>query len=228
MNRLSIAWRRTIHLSFALGLALSVAACGSEAPSDGAFESTELALDEAPQVPVEASSNAMCVAVSIGSADLCKPYKFWAKRADQTCADLGLQVADFKPHKRCTKTRFTGADVQCCSAEAQSCQLDMVGSPTACKSDAAWTAIASKACEKKDMSLTQINPGVACGDGNHRFARYECCGVSVTCEEGTHWEDDVAACCPDATWIADCWCEPGWTYTSEEVLDDNGCLLGIG
>ncbi|MDP6943576.1 MAG: hypothetical protein QF464_05455, partial [Myxococcota bacterium] len=230
MNRLSNMLTATLRVSMALGLALTAVACASDSAPEGDFGSVALALDEEPAtLPPEPQAANMCVPVSIGGgADLCKPHKFWAKRADQTCGDLGLQVAKLELHKRCAKTRFIGADVLCCNAEAQECVIDMVGSPKACKSAGAWEAIAAKECMDQGMSLTQIKAGVDCAPGQFRYARYECCGVAMTCDEGDSWDEGLNACCPDATWIADCWCPEGWSYFSDEVHDENGCLLGIG
>jgi hypothetical protein len=49
-----------------------------------------------------------------------------------------------------------------------------------------------------------------------------------SCEEGTTWDVGLDACCPDAIWIADCFCPAGSTYVEEPVYDDQSCLLGIG
>lgn len=51
-------------------------------------------------------------------------------------------------------------------------------------------------------------------------------GGPQSCDEWEVWDEELHACCPGAVWIADCWCPPGWNYTSWDELDDNGCLLG--
>jgi hypothetical protein len=49
-----------------------------------------------------------------------------------------------------------------------------------------------------------------------------------TCDEGDSWDADLEACCPDAIYTADCWCEDG-TYPQETTdYNESGCLLGYG
>ncbi|NUN15015.1 MAG: hypothetical protein HUU55_15405 [Myxococcales bacterium] len=48
-----------------------------------------------------------------------------------------------------------------------------------------------------------------------------------TCEEGTTYDPKLNACCPDAIFVADCYC-PGMDIVSTEVMDEKGCLLGYG
>ena len=171
----------------------------------------------------------MCVPVSMGGPGNCKPYDFWAKRAKQTCSDIGMKVVELVPRERCTKTRFVGADVTCCNQEAQECVLEVVGSPKACKSDMAWTAIAAKVCGEQGKSLTHLTSGVSCGGAKHRFARFECCGIAEPqCDEGESLNPEVGACCPDAQWVEDCLCAEGSVPQSDPVYDDAGCLIGTG
>ena len=216
-------------------LAITGLGCASEEVATPDYTSATLALDEAPaevpaEVPVsEEEGPKMCASVSMGGPGNCKPYAFWSKRAAQTCGDLGMKVAEIVPHERCTKTRFVGADVTCCNQEAQSCVLEFIGSPKACKSELTWTAMAAKICGAQDKSLTHLTSGVSCGGGKHRYARFECCGIDEpTCNEGESFDADLGACCPDAQWVADCFCPPGSTIANEEVYDAAGCMLGMG
>ncbi|MGB0592120.1 MAG: hypothetical protein ACPGU1_20750 [Myxococcota bacterium] len=227
MNRLKNIVPALVVVTLWAGLSLG---CAAELPPQQDLQTAELALDQVPAPPAEeVLPPEMCVPISIGGPGNCKPYAFWAKRAGETCGDIGMKVAEIKPHERCSKTRFSGADVMCCNQAAQECVLEQLGSPKTCRSDAAWTAIAAKVCGEQDKSLTQLTSGVSCEGGKHRYARFECCGVAgPTCEPGTTWDSELTACCPDAIFVADCFCPMGWDYTSEDVTDDNGCLLGYG
>ena len=227
MNRLKNIVPALVVVTLWAGLSLG---CAAELPPQQDLQTAELALDQVPAPPAEeVLPPEMCVPISIGGPGNCKPYAFWAKRAGETCGDIGMKVAEIKPHERCSKTRFSGADVMCCNQAAQECVLEQIGSPKTCRSDAAWTAIAAKVCGAQDKSLTQLTSGVSCEGGKHRYARFECCGVAgPTCEPGTTWDSELTACCPDAIFVSDCLCPTGWDYASEEVTDDSGCLLGYG
>jgi len=48
------------------------------------------------------------------------------------------------------------------------------------------------------------------------------------CQEGESWDASLDACCPDAIYIADCWCEEGTYPQSTTDYDEQGCLLGYG
>ena len=71
-----------------------------------------------------------------------------------------------------------------------------------------------------------------CGAGEVLAVQDGCyaCVDPETCEEpcdkGESWDPKLEACCPDAIWIADCWCPEGWTLETWEEYDENGCLLG--
>ena len=78
MNRFSITMNTTLRLLLATGLALTAVACASDAPTNDDFVTVELSLDEGPAT-VAPTVAGMCVPISMGSPDICKPYKFWVK-----------------------------------------------------------------------------------------------------------------------------------------------------
>ena len=47
------------------------------------------------------------------------------------------------------------------------------------------------------------------------------------CDEGTHLDPDIGACCPDHVAMMMCMCAPGYFHESIEVRDDNGCLVRV-
>lgn len=49
-----------------------------------------------------------------------------------------------------------------------------------------------------------------------------------TCPDGERWDGDLGACCPEATWIADCACPAGANPIAFDVFDDSGCFVGQG
>jgi hypothetical protein len=56
----------------------------------------------------------------------------------------------------------------------------------------------------------------------------ECLPAEGECKEGESWDAELTACCPDAIYTADCWCEEG-SYPQETTdYDAAGCLLGYG
>ncbi|MGB0592405.1 MAG: MopE-related protein [Myxococcota bacterium] len=47
------------------------------------------------------------------------------------------------------------------------------------------------------------------------------------CDAGQSWNAEVASCCPEALFVADCGCEDGFVYVGDmAVYDENSCLIG--
>jgi hypothetical protein len=83
-----------------------------------------------------------------------------------------------------------------------------------------------------DTNLTCDRPAPSCKRGSELAIQDGCwtCVDPDTCElpcgEGEAWDPQVGECCPEAIYIADCWCDEGWTYNGYEDRDEKGCLLG--
>ena len=174
------------------GGALLVAGCGAEAEGDDAEDaliSTELK-DGLGEHLGDPKGAGMCSIEIEGGT--CRSDALWQRIAEETCRDRGQTLIAYRAFRGCGAGQFRRVAYACCPAAPPPPPPPPMCEDTAlngaCRDLATIKAEAQKTCDSKNLLLTALTPGRACGMGQYLSATVTCCGAKPpppACYDGT-------------------------------------------